>query len=302
VKCTQYGDSYFILKDARLRCTFSPEDSANMKAERLAVLDFYAHVLNEYSEAELLETLKVANSADAAVLGDSNSVGKMKYKEAQIHGEVAFGSHVERLVAHTKHRSKGMGDRIQAMCNKHGFAFSWMDEEQARMRAESMHCLGGAAWQQRLQQLQEVGGDLDVPEGLCKVGCGRRVAPGVTRAGQPFTTCCRGCVMGFGHDRLCGQIDASKVGPGLCKNGCGLKVAPGCHADGRPLTTCCRGCALGMAHDASCQKVTEAVEPGMCRIGCGRRVAPGAAPSGRPFDTCCRECARGRGHAASCVV
>ena len=28
----QYGDSFLVLKDARLRCTFSPEDSANLKA------------------------------------------------------------------------------------------------------------------------------------------------------------------------------------------------------------------------------------------------------------------------------
>jgi len=53
VKAKQYGQSYLILKDVRLRCTFSPEDSANLKADRLAVLDFYAHVLNEYSEEEL---------------------------------------------------------------------------------------------------------------------------------------------------------------------------------------------------------------------------------------------------------
>mmetsp|Transcript_86324 Transcript_86324/g.171382 ORF Transcript_86324/g.171382 Transcript_86324/m.171382 type:complete len:640 (-) Transcript_86324:227-2146(-) len=303
VKAKQYGQSYLILKDVRLRCTFSPEDSANLKAERLAVLDFYAHVLNEYSDDELKETLKVANSADAAVLGDSEKVGKMKYKEAQIHGEVAFGEHVERLVVHTKHKTQGgMEARLEAMCAKHGFQFSWMDEEQARMRQEAMHKLGGAAWQHRLQQLQESGGDVEVPPGFCKVGCGRHVAPGVTRAGQPFTTCCRGCVMGFGHDRLCGQIDPDKVGPGLCKNGCGLKIAPGCDAKGRPLTTCCRGCALGLGHDVTCQNVLEPPAAGLCKVGCGRRVAPGTTASGRPFDTCCRNCATGKGHSASCIA
>lgn len=299
VKAKQYGQSYLILKDVRLRCTFSPEDSANLKAERLAVLDFYAHVLNEYSDDELKETMKVANSAEDAILGDSDKVGKMKYKEAQIHGEVAFGQHVERLVAHDKHKKQsGMEARLRAMCAKHGFEFSWMDEEQQRMRQEAMHTLGGAAWQSRLQQLQESGGEVEVPTGFCKQGCGRRVAPGVTRAGQPFTTCCRGCIMGFGHDRLCGQIDPDKVGPGLCKNGCGLKIAPGRDAKGRPLTTCCRGCALGLAHDASCQRVLEA---GMCKIGCGRKVAPGTSRNGNPFDTCCRECAQGKGHAANCI-
>lgn len=307
VKCAQYGDSYFILKGARLRCTFSPEDSANLKADRLAVLDFYGHVLNEYTDDELRETIKVANSPDAALLGDSGKVGNMKYKEAQIHGEVAFAKHAERLVAHIRHRDKGEGPRIQAMCARHGIAFSWMDEETERMRAESMHKLGGAAWKERLERLQEDGGDLDVPEGFCKVGCGRRVAPGVTRAGRPFTTCCRGCIMGFGHDQRCGHIDASKVGPGLCKNGCGLKVAPGRDSKGRPLTTCCRGCAMGLAHDKYCQKArapSASAGSGMCKIGCGRPVAPGHTRSGRPFDTCCRDCPKSHGaeHSSDCVA
>merc|ERR1719443_2362553 len=67
VKCKQYGQSYVVLKDCRMRCTFSPEDSANLKAERLAVLDYYGHVLAEYSDAELKETLRVATSSDAAL-------------------------------------------------------------------------------------------------------------------------------------------------------------------------------------------------------------------------------------------
>lgn len=71
VKCKQYGDSYLVLKDCRLRCTFSPEDSANLKADRLAVLDFYGHVLAGYDDQELVETIKVATQTDAALLGDS---------------------------------------------------------------------------------------------------------------------------------------------------------------------------------------------------------------------------------------
>merc|ERR1719393_253938 len=145
-----------------------------------------------------------------------------------------------------------------------------------------MHKLGGGDWQARLEALEEGGADMEVPEGFCKVGCGRRIAPGVTRAGKPFKTCCRGCVMGFGHDRNCQKIDPSKVGPGLCKMGCGLKVSNGRDPKGRPLTTCCRGCALGMKHDASCQKdaappaCTPVSRPaaGMCKMNCGRKVAP----------------------------
>eukprot|EP00439_Symbiodinium_sp_Y106_P082774 s138_g22.t1 len=49
---------------------------------------------------------------------------------------------------------------------------------------------------------------------LCKIGCGRQVAPGVTRHGKPFDTCCRGCALGAGHDDLCGKIHPSKEGTG----------------------------------------------------------------------------------------
>merc|ERR1712070_911752 len=87
VGCKQYGDSYLVLKDVRLRCTLSPQDSGNLKASRLAVLDFYAHVLQEYSDKELGEALRVAQGG-AERLGDSQAVIDAwgKYKEAQIHG------------------------------------------------------------------------------------------------------------------------------------------------------------------------------------------------------------------------
>eukprot|EP00401_Gymnodinium_catenatum_P063094 CAMPEP_0117474320 /NCGR_PEP_ID=MMETSP0784-20121206/9224_1 /TAXON_ID=39447 /ORGANISM="" /LENGTH=629 /DNA_ID=CAMNT_0005268543 /DNA_START=14 /DNA_END=1899 /DNA_ORIENTATION=+ len=315
VKARQYGDSYVILKDVRLRCTFSPEDSANLKAEKLAVLDFYAHVLSEYSEAELCETLQVANSADAAVLGDSEKVGKMKYKEAQVHGEVAWDRHIERLVAHTRHRDAGMEERLLTVCSKWGWGFSWMDQERDRMKKESMHKFGGAAWKERLKALQEGGGDLDVPEGFCRVGCGRKVFPGTTRFGRPYTTCCRGCIMGFGHDTNCGTIDASLVGPGMCVKGCGRAAALALDNKGRPLTTCCRGCAMGVNHDKTCRNElpdperierirqlaagATAVPDGLCKMNCGRRVAPGVTRSGRSFDTCCAGCAKGQAHSST---
>merc|ERR1719223_2457987 len=139
VRCNNYGDSYLVLKDVRLRCTCSPEDSAAMNADSLAVLDYYAHVLNEYSDDELIETLRVASSTRAALLGDSQKVGLMKYKEAQVHGPILFDQHVERLVADNRHKSNGR--RLQAICRKHGWAFSWKDDERVRMEKEDMHRL-----------------------------------------------------------------------------------------------------------------------------------------------------------------
>lgn len=301
-KCKQYGDSYFVLKDARLRCTFSPEDSANLKANRLAVLDFYAHVLSEYNDVELKETLKIANSGDAALLGDSDKVGNMKYKEAQIHGEIKFDEHIERLVANPRHRKvPGDVERLESICKQHGWNFSWMDEERQRMASEEKERMGAGAWKERLKTLLEGKGvpdAPDVPEGYCRTGCGRQVAPGLTGKGKPYKTCCRGCVLGFGHDTTCGNIDPSLLGEGMCRSGCGRKVCPGVHPSGRPFTTCCRGCAMGRDHEPSCNCEDLPVQAGFCGKGCGRRKAKGK--DGRLFATCCRGCACGYGHSRNC--
>ncbi|CAK9002401.1 Hypothetical protein (Fragment) [Durusdinium trenchii] len=63
ISARQYGDSYLVLKDVRLRCTFAGTDSGGISSSRLAVLDKYAHVLSEYQDHELHgldETLPVA--------------------------------------------------------------------------------------------------------------------------------------------------------------------------------------------------------------------------------------------------
>lgn len=306
VKCAQYGDSYLVLKDVRLRCTFSPEDSANLKAERLAVLDFYGHVLAEYSDAELKETIQVAKSSDAALLGNSESVGKMKYKETQIHGEICFAKHVERLVAHQRHReSKADQSRLEAVAKKFNWKLSWVDKERERMQKEERAKLGAGAWEERLAALMEKGipDAPGVQPGYCKKGCGRQVAQGTTKRGKPFDTCCRGCVMGFGHDMTCGNIDPALLGRGKCKHGCGRPVNPGRHPSGRSYDTCCRGCSSGH-HDATCGEAEdlseEPVKPGLCKMRCGRAVAK--AKDGRRFDTCCRGCATGTGHSRTCVA
>lgn len=61
---SQYGDSYMVLKDVRLRCTFAATDSGGIAGSRLAVLDKYAHVLQEYNDRELKGIIAVATSED----------------------------------------------------------------------------------------------------------------------------------------------------------------------------------------------------------------------------------------------
>eukprot|EP00435_Cladocopium_sp_Y103_P064341 s255_g26.t1 len=281
----------FVLFCRSLRDTFCAP-------ARLAVLDFYGHVLAEYSDAELKETIQVAKSSDAALLGNSESVGKMKYKETQIHGEICFAKHVERLVAHQRHRdSRADQSRLEAVAKKFNWKLSWVDKERERMQKEERAKLGAGAWEERLAALMEKG----IPD--APGGCGRPVAPGTTKRGKAFDTCCRGCVMGFGHDMTCGNIDPALLGPGKCKHGCGRPVNPGRHPSGRSYDTCCRGCSSGH-HDATCGEAEdvseEAVKPGLCKMRCGRAVAK--AKDGRRFDTCCRGCATGTGHSKTCCL
>jgi len=126
--CSQYGDSYLVLKGVRLRATCSPEDSANCNARKLSSLDFYAHVFLEYSDKELAETLRVASQDMAGGRGDSSDVIETwgKYKEIQIHGDVRLDEHVQRLVAHEKHRASAA--HVQRLADKHGWELMWMDE------------------------------------------------------------------------------------------------------------------------------------------------------------------------------
>lgn len=331
MNCNRYGDSFVVMKDVRLRTTFAPCDSSGCDAEKLAVLDYYAHVLHEFDDRELAETIKVANAKDASFVGDSCSLDFCNYKEAQYHGEVRFDSHIERLVAHERHRTEEDATRIEEVAKKWGWSFSWMDEEHDRICEQVQHKVS-KSWHDRLAVLQDLQDEeaagcglataLKVSQGFCKVGCGRRVAQGESRSGVPYTTCCKGCVLGFGHDRKCGKHKTEQGGgESFCKSGCSFRVAFGRDGKGKTFTTCCRGCASGKGHDSTCpgaksagladggqglglaadaQSKSKSHAAGRCKFGCGRSPARGTAGDGMAFDTCCRMCAKGAGHTDGC--
>eukprot|EP00931_Biecheleriopsis_adriatica_P004146 TRINITY_DN105859_c0_g1_i1.p1 TRINITY_DN105859_c0_g1~~TRINITY_DN105859_c0_g1_i1.p1 ORF type:complete len:663 (+),score=135.12 TRINITY_DN105859_c0_g1_i1:71-2059(+) len=145
-----YGQSYLVLKDVRLRCTFSPQDSANLKTDDLAVADYFAHQLVRYTDSELTEVVKLATSSET-VLGSSTMMKYLKYKEAQIHGEVAFARHIDRLVAHDSHNTSYWPDHLKEICAKHGWKFSWMCEERKRVEKEEARRSHNATfWKERL--------------------------------------------------------------------------------------------------------------------------------------------------------
>jgi len=130
-----YGDSYLVLKNARLRCTFAPVDSGGITGSRLAVLDQYAHVLLEFSDDELREVARIASAEEGSAdrIGDSAILVGFNYKEAQIHGEIDLKKHVKRLVVHPRHMVDGFSpERIRKVCDTHGWEFLWMQEEKKR--------------------------------------------------------------------------------------------------------------------------------------------------------------------------
>eukprot|EP00931_Biecheleriopsis_adriatica_P029004 TRINITY_DN17276_c0_g1_i1.p1 TRINITY_DN17276_c0_g1~~TRINITY_DN17276_c0_g1_i1.p1 ORF type:complete len:523 (+),score=126.48 TRINITY_DN17276_c0_g1_i1:53-1621(+) len=137
--CEQYGDSYFVLKDVRLRCTFSSEDSGNLQADRLAVLDHYAHSLQEYSDDELHMIVQLSKDGGAR-LGDSDAVNVVwgKYKEAQIHGELDLSKHIERVVVNERHRECAETcHAIQELAESKGWTLTWMNDMRKELQAKS---------------------------------------------------------------------------------------------------------------------------------------------------------------------
>lgn len=94
--CRQYGCSYLLLRNVRLRTTFSATDSAGMSLDDLATVDYYAHVLNQYSDAELADVIRVSSRKQFVANADSVQA----YKEAQIHGEILLDTHIELIMVH----------------------------------------------------------------------------------------------------------------------------------------------------------------------------------------------------------
>jgi len=108
--CSQYGTSYLLLRNVRLRTTFAARDSGGIEISQLATVDYYAHVLEKYSDDELKAAVEVGTQR---VLGRDSSVIR-HYKEAQIHGEVRLSENVELIMAHPSLKN----DRHQAMLKR----------------------------------------------------------------------------------------------------------------------------------------------------------------------------------------
>lgn len=89
--CKGYGTSFMVLKDVRLRTTFASADTSSSSV-LLSTPQFYAHILNSFSDEELRNVVQVANG----ILPNGTSSSCISvYKEIQIHGEIELSRHVE---------------------------------------------------------------------------------------------------------------------------------------------------------------------------------------------------------------
>ncbi|CAK9075454.1 unnamed protein product [Durusdinium trenchii] len=110
----QYGQDYLVLRAVRLRTTFSDRDSCTQGQQ--ASCEWYAHVLEKYTDAELQAVTEVALGdrlfVDSGVL-DTAAGG---YKEVQIHGDVEFKKHLEAVVVHHSRQKSKLFTSIADWC------------------------------------------------------------------------------------------------------------------------------------------------------------------------------------------
>jgi len=114
----QYGLDYLVLRGVRLRTTFSDRDSCTNG--QLASCEWYAHVLSEYSDAELRRVVEVAVGERAAADSALLEAAAGGYKEVQIHGELRLDQDVEAVVMHPSRLGTSLGDGIKEWCRKLG--------------------------------------------------------------------------------------------------------------------------------------------------------------------------------------
>ena len=119
--CSGYGDSYLLLKNVRLRTSFASGDTAG--PVQISSCEYYYHVLNQYSDAELKAVIEVALGlkpfADSSVIA--------VYKEVQYHGDIRLDRDVEALVVAKRHTHRdSLVKSIELFSKKFGIPIIWL--------------------------------------------------------------------------------------------------------------------------------------------------------------------------------
>jgi hypothetical protein len=118
-----YGDSYFVLKLVRLRCSFTDQDSSASGCE-LSSCEYYNHVLLRYNDQELTSVIRVANGLDKSAPSDCIQ----QYKEVQFHGSLPMNSVIQELVVNPRHKGNAeMTAKIEKFCAMNNCTFKYFD-------------------------------------------------------------------------------------------------------------------------------------------------------------------------------
>jgi len=136
--CSQYGKSYFLMKNStvRLRTSFASCDSSNYDQVRVASCENYAHVLNEYCEEELRALIEVA--LGKVTHHDSHKI--LKYKEVQFHGDIKFDRDIDALVVHEEHKNDTqMFENLKLFTEKNNILLIWMDCKFSKLGLTEMY-------------------------------------------------------------------------------------------------------------------------------------------------------------------
>eukprot|EP00698_Gefionella_okellyi_P006086 TRINITY_DN1554_c0_g1_i2.p2 TRINITY_DN1554_c0_g1~~TRINITY_DN1554_c0_g1_i2.p2 ORF type:complete len:336 (+),score=64.13 TRINITY_DN1554_c0_g1_i2:108-1115(+) len=95
VGSAQYGDCHMVMKGVRLRTTFANGDTGSPQfQDGLAMCEYYAHVLRDFSDVELQHVMEVA--LQKVPFHSSSFINQ--YKEVQIHGPIVLAHHVDKLI------------------------------------------------------------------------------------------------------------------------------------------------------------------------------------------------------------
>lgn len=120
-----YGDSYFVLKNVKLRSSFADQDSGNVNSVTLCSCEYYCHVLSKFSQSEFKAMMQVALGQSA--YQDSGCISQ--YKEVQIHGALPLNECIDRVVVNDRHRGdSNIMKLLEKFCTKNNCTYIFMGD------------------------------------------------------------------------------------------------------------------------------------------------------------------------------
>eukprot|EP00656_Telonema_subtile_P012648 TRINITY_DN16381_c0_g2_i2.p1 TRINITY_DN16381_c0_g2~~TRINITY_DN16381_c0_g2_i2.p1 ORF type:complete len:490 (+),score=117.47 TRINITY_DN16381_c0_g2_i2:181-1650(+) len=168
-----YGNSYMVLKHARLRCSFANQDTGGGSIAMLASCDYYAHVLQAFSDPELEACMSVACGVQSYVASSVIA----SYKECQIHGEVCLSHDVAAFVINQQYKNSSYFNKLEALSKKHGgVPVLWMDEVEPAHLTQVAQSFSMQAMSTATAAAAEEGSKLVDPEQIAKVMAEERKA------------------------------------------------------------------------------------------------------------------------------